>query len=122
MPQVASHLDLIAAARALRRRAIDDTPEELHHGLSTLRNDLLLHLHAEDRDVDQLPGATPTVVREGQQAILRLIDDLILASEHGTAECSCLAGTAKVGAALRRQAKVESALVARYPPRTGPRG
>ena len=88
--------------------------------LSMLRNDLLLHLHAEDRDIEQLPGATPAVVRDGQQAILQLIDDLIFASGHRVAECSCIARTAGVESALRRQAKVESALLARHPPRTPP--
>lgn len=120
MNQVASHLDLIAAARSLSRCAIDEAPEQLHDILATLRNDLLLHLLAENPDVDQLPGATPAVVRDGQRAILRLIDDLIFASQHRVAECSCIARTAEVGAALRRQAQLESALLARHPPRTRP--
>ena len=114
----AGHLDLLSSTRELRRAAVDADLPAIHDQLAALRSHLLDHLHAEADGVARLPGATPEVVRSGQERILRLLDELLFAADDGATDCTCLLRSAEIEVALRRQAKLEAALLGRSPQRT----
>lgn len=108
-----SHVDLLAVAGGLRRAVLTDDLDVIHRELSRLRSDLVHHLQAERDALAGLPGAAPIVVRDGQERLLRLLNELLFAASDDPAECACLVRSAEIEVALRRQAKLESALLGR---------
>lgn len=113
MTSIASHVDLVAASGALRRAAASGDVDSTHTELVRLRSALVEHLHAELGAVPRLAGAAATVARDGQRRLLALLDDL-LADTCDTCDalgtCNCLVRAAEVGAALRRQVRLEAAV------------
>lgn len=103
-----SHLDLLAAARSLRRAAIGGEPDAVHAELSGLRTQLMQHLHAEHDPVSSLTGALGQLVRDGQQRLLRVLDELLFSVEADDDTCTCIVRAAEVDLLLRRQAKLEA--------------
>jgi hypothetical protein len=114
MPEPASHLDLLATARSLRRAAATDEPNRLRQELGRLRTDLIDQLRDEEEDIARLPGATQAVVRHGQQRLLRMIDDLVATTGEADPDCACVVRCAGIEAALHRQARLEAGLLARH--------
>jgi hypothetical protein len=108
-----SHVELLAVAGGLRRAALIEDLDAIHRELSRLRSDLVHHLRAERDALAGLPGAIPVVVCDGQERLLRLLDELLFALSDDPAECACLVRSAEIEVALRRQAKLESALLGR---------
>ena len=106
-----THLDLLAAAAAVREAAAADDVDRLHTELTRLRNDFVRHLHGEDDGVSRLPGAVPEVVRHGHQRLLRLLDDLLFAAGVDAEGCACLVRSADLEQRLRRQARLEATLL-----------
>ena len=112
MTSIASHVDLLEASGALRRAAAGGDVDRIHRELVRLRTDLVEHLHAGRAAVSRLPGATATVAGEGQRRLLALLDDLLADTYDDLTSCNCLVRAAEVGAALRRQARLEAAVFA----------
>lgn len=112
MMSIASHVDLLAVSGALRRAAARDDIDRTHVELVRLRTDLVEHLHAERGAVSRLPGAAAVVARDGQRRLLALLDDLLADTCDDLDTCNCLVRAAEVGAALRRQARLEAAVFA----------
>ena len=102
-----SHLDLLRIARRVRATAVAADDDALHGELCDLRNALTNHLHAENHHLHGATGPIGRITLEGQQRLLRLIDDLLLGPRTG-AECSCVVRAAEVEIALRRQAHLEA--------------
>jgi hypothetical protein len=112
MTSIASHVDLVAASGALRRAAAGGDLDRTHVELVRLRSELVEHLHAELGAVSRLTGAAATVARDGQRRLLALLDDLLADTCDGPDSCNCLVRAAEVGAALRRQARLEALVFA----------
>ncbi len=112
---IASHVDLVAVSGALRRAAATGDVHGTHLELVRLRTALVEHLQAELGAVSRLSGAAAAVARDGQRRLLALLDDL-LADTCDTCDtlgtCNCLVRAAEVGAALRRQARLEALVFA----------
>jgi hypothetical protein len=102
-----SHVDLLGAARSLRRAAVGGDPDEVHAQLSRLRTQLMHHLRAEHRSVSSLTGTVGELVRDGQQRLLRVLDELLFTVERDDAACTCIVRAAEVELLLRRQATLE---------------
>jgi hypothetical protein len=103
-----SHLDLLTAARAIRRAAAEGDTEQVHTELTRLRNGLLAHVHAERHFVGSLPPPSARLVGDGQRRLLELVDAVILGADDGRdGGCACLVRAVEVDAALRRQARLE---------------
>ena len=104
-----SHLDLLAAARAVQRIAAVGDADALHDEVCRLRNTLIAHLHDEgsfDGNPDDLGHR---LSRHGQQRLLRFIDELLSStSEGGSDDCTCLVRAAELRALLLRQVKLEN--------------
>jgi hypothetical protein len=83
-----SHLDLLAAARALRRAAVDGDPDIVHAELPRLRTQVMQHLHAEHDPVSSLTGALGQLVRDGQQRLLRVLGELLFGVEADDDTCT----------------------------------
>lgn len=113
-PAAPSHVELLAVARGLRRAALTDDLDAVHRELSRLRSDLVHHLRGERDALAGLPGAAPIVVRDGQVRLLRLLNELLFTVSDDPAECACLVRSAEIEVVLRRQAKLESALLDRH--------
>jgi hypothetical protein len=108
-----SHVELLVVAGELRRAVLNDDLDAVHQELSRLRSDLVHHLQAERDALAGLPDAASIVVGAGQERLLRLLNELLYAVSDGPAECACLVRSAEIEVALRRQAKLESALLGR---------
>jgi hypothetical protein len=116
-----SHLELLAVARAVRRAAVVDDTDRLHTELSRLRTNLVRHVHAERDMVSNLPAPAARVVGDGQRRLLRLLDELLFASDDdAVAGCTCLVRAAEVELALRRQARLEAKISQRSAPPVSP--
>lgn len=113
-----SHLDLLAAARALRRAAVDGDPDIVHAELWRLRTQVMQHHHAEHDPVSSLTGALGQPVRDGQQRLLRVLGELLFGVEADDDTCTGIVRAAEVELLLRRQAKLEAAALR---PRQGDR-
>jgi hypothetical protein len=83
-----SHLDLLAAARALRRAAVDGDPDIVHAELWRLRTQVMQHHHAEHDPVSSLTGALGQPVRDGQQRLLRVLGELLFGVEADDDTCT----------------------------------
>jgi hypothetical protein len=114
MSEPVTHLDLLATARSLRRAASAGDPGRIHDELRRLRADLVDHLRGEEEEIARLPGATRTVVRDGQHRLLQILDDLLATTSAPDADCACVVRCAGFEAALRRQARLEAGLIARH--------
>lgn len=108
-----THLDLLAISRVVQRAVIDDDTEQLHAALSRLRADLVLHLRGEHQWAGGGQGAGAGVVKDGQHRLLGLIDEVILDAHSDEAGCACLVRATVIERALRRQAKLEAAVLDR---------
>lgn len=110
-----SHLDLLQAARAVQQASVDDDHAALHLELRRLRSTLVEHLRAEEDAHDHLPGSTQEIIRQGQQGLLDLVDDLLSSTAHRDRTCACLSRAAELQRRLARQARLEATLL-RAPP------
>jgi hypothetical protein len=75
------------------------------------------HVHAERVQLDALPDPAAAVAREGQRRLLRLLTDVLFTSDDrdGLDDCNCVVRGAEIELAVRRQAKLEAALLRRHP-------
>jgi hypothetical protein len=111
MTAVPSHVDLLAMARAVRRAAVNGPGEALRAELSRLRTGLVRHLLAEERPLSRLDGAVGRVTREGQERLLALVNDVLGSTEDDDGTCNWIVRTAEFELRLRRQARLESAVL-----------
>jgi hypothetical protein len=113
----ASHLDLLAMARCVRDAVERDDTAGLHAALTSLRTAVVGHVHAERVQLDALPDAAAAVALEGQQRLLRLLTDVLFTRGDGDGldECNCVVRAAEIELAVRRQAKLEAALLRGHP-------
>jgi hypothetical protein len=113
----ASHLDLLAMARDVRDAVERDDTAGLHAALSSLRTAIVGHVHAERAQLDALPDAASAVALEGQRRLLRLLTDVLVTCGDGDrgVEGNCVVRAAEIGLAVRRQARLEAALLRRHP-------
>jgi hypothetical protein len=114
MTTAPSHHDLLAIARAVRGAAIRDDIEHMHIQLARLRTALVHHLQAEGARLATAPGSAATVARDGQQRLLRLVDEVV-SGTGDDAGCNCLVRAAELEVALRRQAMLEVAVLDQRP-------
>lgn len=117
----ASHLDLLAIARRARAAVERDDSDVLHAALSRLRTALMDHVHSERHQLEALPPSSAAVALDGQRRLLSLVTDVLFtpADQAGDDECNCLVRAAEIELSLRRQAKLEAALLRRHPPARG---
>jgi hypothetical protein len=113
----ASHLDLLAMARCMREAVERDDTAGLHAALTRLRTAVVSHVHAEHPQLDALPDAAAALALEGQRRLLGLLTDLVFTRGDGDGvdECNCVVRAAEIELAVRRQAKLEAALLRRHP-------
>jgi hypothetical protein len=105
---VASHVDLVVLARDLCHVAAEGETDRVHSILCRIRTDLTKHLASEAPQLHSLEGATLAAVTRGQQRLLALVDEMLLAPVN---DCACLRRSAELGHQIRRQAKLEAALL-----------
>jgi hemoglobin len=112
----AGHLDLLAIARDVRDAVERDDTDALHAELTRLRAAVMDHVHAERPQLDALTGSAAVVVVDGQQRLLRLLTEVLFTptDQDGADDCNCLVRAAEIDLALRRQAKLEGALLRRH--------
>lgn len=117
MSDAASHLDLLAIARRVRGAVEHDDTEGLHAELTRLRTAVMDHVHAERAQLDALPDSAAAVALNGQRRLLRLLTDALFdPADRGRGDdCNCLVRAAEIELAVRRQAKLEGALLRRHP-------
>jgi hypothetical protein len=106
--EVASHVDLVVLTRDLCHVAIEGDTDRVHSILCRIRTDLTEHLASEAPRLHGLEGATLAAITRGQQRLLALVDDMLLASDE---HCACLRRSAELGHQIRRQARLEAALL-----------
>jgi len=109
-----SHVDLLALSRSLRQAAVTGDVAAVHHELSRLRRAFVHHVLAEEGELAHLPETAAHVARQGQQRILAVLEDLQSGhDDHGGrgGSCGCVVRVAELELALRRQAKLEAAVV-----------
>lgn len=114
MAGAASHLDLVGIARRVHAAVERDDTEGLHAELTRLRAAVLDHVHAERPELGALPDPAASIAFDGQQRLLRLLTDVLFAPADGD-PCTCLVRAAEIDRALRRQARLEAALLRRHP-------
>lgn len=107
---LASHRDLIVAAGFVHKAALHEEFDELHSALRVLRDDLVRHISAEEEDVRLAPGAGPSMIRAGQERLVRLLDDLLFTAAYEGATSACVPRAAQFEHLVRRQALLEAAL------------
>jgi hypothetical protein len=95
-------------ARDLCHVATEGDTDRLHSILCRIRTDLTKHLASEAPQLHSLEGATLAAVTRGQQRLLALVDEMLLAPGNN---CACLRRSAELGRQIRRQAKIEAALL-----------
>lgn len=96
-----------------------DDLEGIHARLCSLRNDLIVHMRAEEDDLELLSAGGAIVVRRGQKRLVQAIDDLLTRTgEGGIDSCTCLSESVTLTRALARQARVEADLLSRRRVRT----
>jgi len=110
------HRDLIAAARRIRDAAADVDTTALHIQLCGLRSSLLDHFREEAGSVDEIRGSGSIVVADGQRRLIRFLDELIFASADAPHGCACRLKAVELEHQLRRQARLEHALLVRITP------
>ncbi len=116
MSGAASHLDLLAMARCVRDAVERDDTEGLHAALTRLRTAAMGHVHAERVQLDALPDSAAAVALDGQRRLLRLLTDTLFdPTDRGGDDCNCLVRAAEIELTVRRQAKLEAALLRRHP-------
>lgn len=108
-PGPPSHLDLVVAARWLRRTAAGGDLDAVHAELRRLRVALADHLRAERESVANLTGWQGQAARDGQQRLLQALDELVSDTEAVDPSCTCIVRTAEIEALLRRQSRLEAA-------------
>lgn len=101
--------DLVTAASAARRAAIDGDVDSLHEALCRLRAELHAHLH---RGGTHGPGTDP-VLRDGYRRLLALVDEILFV-DAGPGGCNCLFRATELDVRLQRQVRLEDSL-ARHP-------
>jgi hypothetical protein len=113
----ASHLDLLAMARSVRDAVERDDTQGLHAALTCLRTAVMGHVHIERAQLDALPDSAAAVALDGQRRLLRLLTDVLFTSDDrdGLDDCNCVVRAAEIELAVRRQAKLEAALLRRHP-------
>jgi hypothetical protein len=113
----ASHLDLLALAGCVRDAVERDDTESLHGALIRLRTALIGHVQAERPQLDALPDSAAAVALHGQRRLLRLLTDALFTpgDDDGVHDCNCVVRAAEIDLAVRRQAKLEAALLRRHP-------
>lgn len=110
-----SHVDLIAVSATVRRSALEPDPDRLLIALQCLSDIVGEHLQAEEEDLADLSDAMRSLVEQGQLRLLAIIDRLI-AGAFANADINALFESAALDVALRRQARLEDALLRRLPP------
>jgi len=118
MAGASRHLDLLEIARRVRAAVERDDTGGLHAELTRLRAAVLDHVHAERPELGALPDPAASIAFDGQQRLLRLLTDVLFSPADGVAgdACNCLLRAAAIDLALRRQVRLEAALLRRYPP------
>lgn len=101
-----AQLDLLAMARAVRAAVARDDTQEMHRQLARLRSGLVDHLGIDHRHLAEAGEPVRFVIAEGQQRILRLLDEVLVTSEEPD-RCNCLVRAADIELSLRRQAAIE---------------
>lgn len=117
MSRTSGHLDLLAIARCVRDAVERDDTEGLHAHLTRLRTAVMDHVDAERAQLDALPDPAAAVALDGQRRLLRLLTDVLFApaDRDGRDDCNCVVRAAEIELAVRRQAKLEAALLRRHP-------
>lgn len=105
-----SRRELLALARSLRDDVRDDDPESVHRHLASLRSGLVEHVRLE-REAGPAVDHDPVgfVVRNGQERLLALVDEVLAESsaETDALGCNCMVRSAEIEIALRRQDRLE---------------
>ena len=99
-------LDLINAARAVQRAAIDGDIHGLHDEVCRLRNELVEHV--AHSGLDGAGEVDHRVARHGQQRLLHFIDELLSTTHEGAETCTCLVRGAELRSMLIRQLRLEA--------------
>lgn len=117
MSDAASHLDLLAMARCVRDAVRHDDAEGLYVALTHLRTAVIGHVHAERAQLDALPDLAAAVALRGQRRLLRLITDALFTRDDrdGPEDCNCVLRAAEIDLAMRRQTRLEAALLRHHP-------
>jgi hypothetical protein len=111
-----AHDDLLAIARRVRGAVQRDDADGLHSELSRLRTALMDHVQDERKQLDGLAPSAASVALDGQQRLLRLVTDVLLApAGRGDDDCNCVVRAAEIELALRRQARLEATLLRSRP-------
>jgi len=105
-----THLDLLSIARNMRRAAAGDDTRRLHSELTHLRAALMDHIASEQGELDALPDSTGRIARDGQRRLLRLVSDVLFNNSDANGDCNCLVRAFEIELALRRQARLETAI------------
>lgn len=100
--------ELAEATRGVQRAAAAGDADALHDALCQLRNALVDHLAARRGD-----DVADRVAHDGQQRLLRFVDELLVTTEEGPETCTCMVRSAELRSMLARQLRLEASVVRR---------
>ncbi len=106
-----SHADLLELSRSLQSAALGRDVDVIHTELCSLRNALVCHIRDESALFQDFSPAVGSVVRRGQQQLLRSIDEILAHADEADDECLCVAKVSRLTRAIARQASLEHHLM-----------